>query len=90
MLESFGFGSLLCYFLRVGIVVILIRVVLSWFPFDPRGVMATVTGFFYTITDFMILPLRRILPMPRVGGFRFDFSPLLIILIFQILMVSLC
>lgn len=55
------------------------RVLLSWFPLDPRGAMATVAGFLMTVTDPVMRPVQRMLPAARFGGVAFDFSPVIVI-----------
>jgi YggT family protein len=54
---------------------ILVRAILSWFP-GSRG-LAPVTGLLDTVTEPLLGPIRRRLPM--VGGF--DLSPLLALLL---------
>ncbi len=55
------------------------RVLLSWFPLNPHGAMATVAGFLITVTDPVMGRVRRILPTARFGGMALDFSPLVVI-----------
>ncbi|HEY8287001.1 MAG TPA: YggT family protein [Chloroflexota bacterium] len=54
---------------------ILVRAILSWFP-GSRG-LVPVTGLLDTVTEPLLGPIRRRLPM--VGGF--DLSPLLALLL---------
>lgn len=63
---------------------------MSWFPIKPDGFMATVTGFVYMVTDFAVLPLRRVLPMPRIGAVRLDLSIICVLMIIQIARRNLC
>ena len=82
--------DLACMALQIFLIFIIARVLLSWFRFDPNGIMATVTGFIYVVTDFAIQPLRRVLPAPRIGAVSFDFSALIVILAVQLLMRYIC
>ena len=76
MLAVRGIVCLLLYFYLFAIFG---RVVLSWFPLNPHGAMATVAGFLYTVTDPVMKPVRRMLPAARLGGMALDFSPIIVI-----------
>ena len=63
---------------------------LSWFPLDPNGFMATVAGFLYMLTDPVLGPLRRMLPAVRLGSVALDLSPIVVIIGIQILIGIIC
>ena len=50
------------------------RSLMSWFPVDPRNPIAE---FLITVTDPILVPLRRI--MPRMG--MFDLTPMAAVLL---------
>lgn len=62
-------------------VVILGRVLLSWFPLQPGGFMAKVNVVLIRLTEPVLGPLRRVLP--RMG--MLDLSPLVAILLISVL-----
>ena len=68
-----------CLLLNVYLFAIFGRVLLSWFPLNPHGAMATVAGFLYAVTDPVMNPVRRMLPAARFGGMALDFSPVIVI-----------
>ena len=70
---------ILCPLLQLYVLAIFGRVLLSWFPLDPNGAMATVAGFLYTVTDPVMRPVRRMLPAIRFGGMALDLSPVIVI-----------
>ena len=70
---------LVCVPLRLFLLAVFGRVLLSWFPLNPHGAMATVAGFLITVTDPVMRRVRRILPAARFGGMALDFSPLIVI-----------
>ena len=70
---------LVCLPLQLYLFAIFGRVLLSWFPLNPHGAMATVAGFLYTVTDPVMRPVRRMLPAARFGGMALDFSPVIVI-----------
>ena len=71
--------GVLCQLLLLYLLAVFGRVLLSWFPLNPHGAMATVAGFLFTVTDPVMKPVRRMLPAARFGGMALDFSPLIVI-----------
>jgi YggT family protein len=63
-------------------VAILIRVLLSWFPIDPRNPIIRVL---FEITEPVLAPFRRVIP--RIG--MFDLSPLAALLVIQLIQQGL-
>jgi YggT family protein len=72
--------ELLCTVLNLYVIAIVLRMVLSWFPLEPGGVVAQANGVLRRATDPLLEPLRRALP--PLGGL--DLSPLIAILGLQI------
>ena len=81
---------IVCALLNLFVLAILARVLLSWFPFNPSGPMATIAGFLYTVTDPLMSRLRRILPPARLGGAALDFSPVVAIFGIFVLQRLIC
>ena len=79
-----------CLLLQLYLFAIFGRVLLSWFPLNPRGAMATVAGFLYTVTDPVMKRVRRVLPAARFGGMALDFSPVVVIFGITILRQIIC
>ena len=71
--------GILCLLLTLYLFAIFGRVLLSWFPLNPSGAMATVARFLYKVTDPVMKPVRRMLPAARFGGMALDFSPVIVI-----------
>ena len=78
--------SVLCFLLQLYVVVLFVRIVLSWFPMQPGTGMATVYSYLRSVTDPVLEPLRR--AIPPVGGV-FDLSPLIVVLVIQVLLVPI-
>ena len=81
---------IICTLLQLYLVAIFVRIVLSWFPLDPDGFMATGAGFLFVLTDPLLGPLRRALPAVRLGSVALDLSPIVVIIGIQILTGILC
>ncbi|HEX9258192.1 MAG TPA: YggT family protein [Acidimicrobiales bacterium] len=77
--------ELLCKLVWLYVAVIVVRMVLSWFPLQPGGLMAKLQRVLIAVTDPVLAPLRRIIP--PVGGL--DLSPLVALLFLQIVVAGL-
>lgn len=82
--------TLVCLLLQLYLLVIFGRVLLSWFPLDPNGLMATVGGFLHLLTDPVIRPVQRSLPPLRLGGFALDLSAIVVIVAILFLQRIVC
>ncbi|MBT3969191.1 MAG: YggT family protein [Actinobacteria bacterium] len=83
-------NEIICSLLGLYLLLVLLRVVLSWIPLNPQGTAATVAGFVYYLTDPVLLPLRRIMPPLRMGGMGLDLAPLVIFFAISILRQAIC
>ncbi len=63
--------------------IVIIRAVISWVSPDPYN---PIVRFLYRVTEPVLQPVRRILP---VGGIGIDFSPLIVIIVIILLRVFL-
>jgi len=68
--------GLLCNVVEIFTYMIIVRVVLSWFPATSGGVVAQVSYFVGRFTEPVLDAVRRILP--RTGAL--DLSPLVVLL----------
>ncbi|MBW3536376.1 MAG: YggT family protein [Actinobacteria bacterium] len=82
--------ELVCRLLDVYLIVIFGRIILSWFPTPPGGVMAGLQSFAYTLTEPVLAPLRRVLPTVGFGGMGLDLSPIILIFGARILQGVIC
>jgi YggT family protein len=69
--------------LTVYIWIIIIRALVSWVSPDPYN---PIVRFLYRVTEPVLRPVRRVLP---VGGMGIDFSPLVVILVIYVLRIFL-
>jgi YggT family protein len=66
--------DLLCSLLNVYFIVLLARVILSWFPLQPGTAMASIASIIYQLTEPVMGPVRRIIP--TIG--MIDISPIVV------------
>jgi YggT family protein len=71
--------DLICTVVSLYLIVLFARIVLSWFPISPGGLMAQIFSFLYAITEPVLGPLRRVIPPVGMGGMGLDLSPIIVI-----------
>lgn len=83
-IEILGNGLLI--FLNICILVILGRIILSWFQgsFYSYPSLYNVYRFCHTLTEPLLAPLRRIIPPLRMGPGFMDLSPLILLLLLSL------
>ena len=67
------------------IVVLFVRIILTWFPTDPWSGMGRFERVLGRFTDPVLAPVRRVVPPLRVGGGAIDLSPLVVLVGLEIL-----
>ena len=72
--------ELLCQLLNLYVLIIFFRIVLSWFPLQPGGMVSTINQWLFRATEPLMGRARRIIP--PMGAF--DLSPIVVILFLQI------
>lgn len=80
---------IICSFLDVYLVVLVVRIVLSWFPLKPGTPLASAASIIYDVTEPALAPLRRIIPPVGGGGMALDLSPLVLFIGIPILQGAL-
>ncbi|CAI8378827.1 MAG: Uncharacterised protein [Acidimicrobiales bacterium AG-410-I20] len=82
--------EILCYLLGLYALILIIRVVLSWFPINPNGAGATIAGFIYLVTDPVLLPLRKVMPALRIGSVGLDLAPMAVFFLITFVRGMIC
>jgi len=80
--------TILCTLVNVYIFVIFGRIILSWFP-RSSGVLGTIGDVFFGLTEPVLGPVRRVMPMIAMGGMGLDLSPIIVLLALQIVVKGL-
>lgn len=83
-------AAIVCQLLTIYMIVIFGRVLLSWFPTPPGGVLAGLQSFTYMLTEPVLGPLRRVLPTVGMGGMGLDLSPLVLMFGIPIIQRMIC
>ena len=82
--------TIVCSLIQIYVLLLVVRVVMSWFPISRNGPAETVAGFLYLVTDPVLVPLRRILPPVRMGAMALDLSPIVAFFGLTVLRSILC
>jgi len=80
-------ATVLCDVLLIYMLCIFGVIILSWFPLAPGGPGYAVARVLRQVTDPVLLPLRRMIP--PIGG-MFDLSPIIVIILVQVIRGQLC
>jgi YggT family protein len=81
--------SILCVAILVAMLVLVATIVTSWFAVQPGTAMESVARSLHRVTEPVLGPLRDRLPQPRVGGGALDLSPLVVLVVLQVLRLLL-
>ena len=66
--------SIICSLINLWLIALFARIILSWFPIEPGGALASIFSVLYSITEPILGPVRRVLP--TVG--MLDLSPIVV------------
>jgi YggT family protein len=81
--------QLIVTLLQIYLLLLLGRILLSWFPPPQSGFMLSLQRFLFAVTEPVLAPLRAILPPVRLGGMALDLSPTVLILGIYVLITFL-
>lgn len=73
--------DLLCALIQVYYIVLIARIILSWFPLQPGSGLASIASIVYQVTEPVMGPVRRLIP--SIG--MIDISPIVVFFGLQIL-----
>jgi YggT family protein len=82
--------ELICTLLGAYLIIIFIRIILSWFPIAPGSAMEGIASFFYALTEPVMAPVRALLPPVRLGAMGLDLSPIIVLFGIQIIRAFIC
>ena len=83
-------SGLLCTFLGIYLLVLLVRIVMSWFPISRGGSGEQFLALLHAVTEPVLGPLRSVIPPVRLGAAYLDLSPLIVFFGIQILRGVIC
>jgi len=81
--------EIICILTFVYEIILLIRVLSTWFRTPPSGPVRAGLNFTYTVTEPVLRPLRRIIPPIRVGPAALDLSPVILFIVLGVIRSSI-
>lgn len=85
-----GLLAIVCFGLRLWLLAVFVRIVLSWFPATEGGALARFSDLLGAVTDPVLAPVRAMLPPVRMGGMGLDLSPMVVLLVGSLLLGFIC
>jgi len=82
-------SNIIRYVLEAYVVIIFARIILSYFPTTPGSGLARVAQLLNKLTEPVLGPLRKILPPMGIGGVGLDLSPLIVLIVIQVVLIPL-
>lgn len=82
--------DVVCLLITLFTIAVFGTIILSWFPMPPGSALSSVYSFLRQITEPVLGPVRRALPMPRLGGMAIDLSPIVVLIGLQVLQAIIC
>lgn len=82
--------GIICLIIQLYLIVVFIRIIMSWFPPTPGTTYASIFEALRNITEPVLAPVRSMLPPFRVGAAALDLSPIVIFIVGSLLIRALC
>lgn len=79
-----------CLLIDIYLIVILVRIILSWIPISYGSPLEGVASLIYALTEPVMGPLRRAIPPLRIGAMALDLSPLIVIIGLRVVSGFIC
>jgi YggT family protein len=81
---------IVCIAIQLFMLVVFVRIIMSWFPPTPGTTYAQIYEVFYRLTEPVLAPVRSMIPPIRMGMAGLDLSPIIVFLVGTILLRSIC
>jgi len=82
--------EIICILLFVYWIIMLVRIISSWFPIPVSGPIRRIMDLVYALTEPVMRPLRNMIPPLRMGAIALDLSPIIIFIVIGVLQQTLC
>lgn len=82
--------DIICILLTVYWLILIVRVLASWFPVPSSGPLRTLLNLVYDLTEPLLRVVRGTIPPMRMGAMGLDLSPIIIFIVLGILRTYIC
>jgi YggT family protein len=83
-------ATLVCIAIQLYLLIVLVRIIMSWFPPTPGTTYAQIFEVFDRLTEPVLAPIRAVLPPVRIGMAGLDLSPIVVFLLGTLLLRAIC
>jgi YggT family protein len=81
---------IICTALTIYWVILIVRILSSWFPVPSAGPLRSALSLVFAVTDPVMRPFRNMIPPVRMGMMAMDLSPIILFVILAVVRVALC
>ena len=89
-MKAFEIALLTSIAIQLYMLVIFIRLIMSWFPPTPGTTYQQIFDGFVRVTEPVLAPVRAVIPPVRTGAMSLDLSPIVVFLVGIILQRAIC
>lgn len=82
--------GILCQVLLAYQLVVIARIILEYIPVSHDHPVGKVRSAFRAVTEPLLAPLRAIIPAVRIGGVGLDLSPLILLVVINLVAAAIC
>jgi YggT family protein len=79
-----------CIAIQLYLIIVFVRIIMSWFPPTPGTAYARIFEVFDRLTEPVLAPIRSVLPPVRMGVAALDLSPIVVFLLGTLLLRAIC
>jgi YggT family protein len=81
---------IVCIAIQLYLLIVFVRIIMSWFPPTPGTTYAQIYEVFDRLTEPVLAPIRAMIPPIRMGTAGLDLSPIIVFLVGTILLRTIC
>jgi YggT family protein len=81
---------IVCIAIQLYLLIVFVRIIMSWFPPTPGTTYAQIYEVFDRLTEPVLAPIRAMIPPIRMGMAGLDLSPIIVFLVGTILLRVIC
>jgi YggT family protein len=82
--------DIVCIVISIYMLVLFIRIIMSWFLPTPGTTYASIYDVFYNLTEPVLAPVRAMIPPFRTGAMALDLSPIVVFIAGELLRRAIC
>jgi YggT family protein len=81
---------IVCIAIQLFMLIVFVRIIMSWFPPTPGTTYAQIYDVFHRLTEPVLGPIRQVIPPLRMGAAGLDLSPIVVFLVGALVLRAIC